>query len=225
MEIAQAKIVIEAALLTAGRPLALADLRRLFDGELAAPEIERALTDLEADWSQRAVRLVRLAGGWRFQSIPDVAPYMARLNPEKPQRYSRAVLETLAIIAYRQPVTRGDIEDIRGVTVSSQVVKALEERGWIEVIGHKDVIGRPALFATTRQFLDDLGLRSLEELPALAQGHSPESAVAVLGQQVIAFDAPAGLPMADQAADPDGGAAAAEPLSIPTLPDAERTAP
>lgn len=224
MEIAQAKIVIEAALLTAGRPLALADLRRLFDDEPAAADIERALADLEADWSSRAVRLVRLAGGWRFQSSPEVAPYLARLNPEKPQRYSRAVLETLAIIAYRQPVTRGDIEDIRGVTVSSQVVKALEERGWIEVIGHKDVIGRPALLATTRQFLDDLGLRSLDELPALADGQPSEAAVALLGQQVIAFDAPATVPLADQAGEPAVDAAA-EPTPPPILSDAERTSP
>jgi segregation and condensation protein B len=220
MEIAQAKIVIEAALLTSGRPLSLADLRRLFEGALEPVEIERALGELEADWSSRAVRLVRLAGGWRFQSVPEVAAYLGRLSAEKPQRYSRAVLETLAIIAYRQPVTRGDIEDIRGVTVSSQVVRALEERGWIEVIGHKDVVGRPALFATTRQFLDDLGLRSLEDLPALADGQTAEAAVAALGQQVIAFEGPAPAPMADRAGDDPALLPDAVPPAPPTPTDA-----
>jgi segregation and condensation protein B len=225
MNTAEAKRVLETALICAAAPMGLSEMRALFDGQVGADTLRHLLDELARDWEHRGVELVALASGWRFQSRPEMREYLDRLHPEKPPKYSRAAMETLAIVAYRQPVTRGDIEDIRGVTVSSQVVKALEERGWIVVIGHKDVIGRPALFATTRQFLDDLGLRSLEELPALAQGHSPESAVAVLGQQVIAFDAPAGLPMADQAADPDGGAAAAEPLSIPTLPDAERTAP
>jgi segregation and condensation protein B len=190
MDTALPIIVIEAALLTAGRPLSIADLRRLFEDALDGREVEALLGELEQRWSDRGVRLVRLAGGWRFQSIPELAPYVARLNPEKAPRYSRAVLETLAIIAYRQPVTRGDIEDIRGVTVSSHVVKALEERGWIEVIGHKDVLGRPALFATTRQFLDDLGLRSLDDLPALGDGPLPEAAGGPIGQQLIAFEQP-----------------------------------
>ena len=190
MDTALPIIVIEAALLTAGRPLSIADLRRLFEDALDGREVEALLGELEQQWSGRGVRLVRLAGGWRFQSIPELAPHLARLNPEKAPRYSRAVLETLAIIAYRQPVTRGDIEDIRGVTVSSHVIKALEERGWIEVIGHKDVLGRPALFATTRQFLDDLGLRSLDDLPALGDGPLPEAAGGPIGQQVIAFEQP-----------------------------------
>ncbi|HPA90903.1 MAG TPA: SMC-Scp complex subunit ScpB, partial [Quisquiliibacterium sp.] len=157
MDTAQAKVVIEAALLCAAQPLSLADLRRLFDDEIGADTVRALLDDLRVDWQGRGVALVALAGGWRFQSTPQVAEFLARLHPEKPPRYSRAVLETLAIIAYRQPVTRGDIEEIRGVTVSSQVVKTLEDRGWIEVVGHKDVIGRPSLLATTRQFLDDLG--------------------------------------------------------------------
>lgn len=161
-------MVIEAALLSASEPLSLGELRRLFDDEIDADEVRAALAGLQAHWSDRGVRLVELAGGWRFQTAPELAPFFARLHPEKPPRYSRAVLETLAIVAYRQPVTRGDIEEIRGVTVSSQVVRTLEERGWIEVIGHRDVIGRPELLATTRQFLDDLGLRSLDELPPLA---------------------------------------------------------
>jgi segregation and condensation protein B len=190
MDTALPIIVIEAALLTAGRPLTLVDLRRLFDDALSARDIEAVLGELHERWADRGVRLVRLASGWRFQSVPELAAQLGRLNPDKAPRYSRAVLETLAIIAYRQPVTRGDIEDIRGVTVSSQVIKALEERGWIEVIGHKDVIGRPSLFATTRQFLDDLGLRSLDELPALADGQVSEAVTARIGQQLIAFDTP-----------------------------------
>ncbi len=166
---AQAKTVIEAALLSSPTPLSVSDLRRLFDDEIGADVVRELVEQLRLDWEDRSVQLVALAGGWRFQTVPQVADHLARLHPEKPPRYSRAVLETLAIIAYRQPVTRGDIEEIRGVTVSSQVVKTLEDRGWIETIGHKDVIGRPALLATTRQFLDDLGLASLDALPALAQ--------------------------------------------------------
>jgi segregation and condensation protein B len=206
MDTALPIIVIEAALLTAGRPLTLVDLRRLFDDALSARDIEAVLAELHGRWSDRGVRLVRLASGWRFQSVPELAAQLGRLNPDKAPRYSRAVLETLAIIAYRQPVTRGDIEDIRGVTVSSQVIRALEERGWIEVIGHKDVIGRPSLFATTRQFLDDLGLRSLDELPALADGQVPEAVTARIGQQLIAFDTPL-----LSAAAADGGS----PLDLP----------
>jgi segregation and condensation protein B len=201
MEIAQAKIVIEAALLTAGQPLAVADLRRLFEQSLSAAEVEGVLRDLQADWQGRGVRLVQLASGWRFQSAPEIAEFLGRLQADKAPRYSRAVLETLAIVAYRQPVTRGDIEDIRGVTVSTSVVKALEDRGWIEVIGQKDVVGRPALFATTRQFLDDLGLRSLDDLPLLPDAASPAQAVAALGQQSIAFD-PADSPSAGAEAPP-----------------------
>jgi segregation and condensation protein B len=168
MNTQEAKIVLETALLTAERPLPLAELRKLFADELNADTLRVLLDELRSDWSGRGIELVALASGWRFQSTAAMRVYLDRLNAEKPPRYSRAVLETLAIIAYRQPVTRGDIEDIRGVAVSPQVVKLLEERGWIECIGHRESPGRPALFATTRSFLDDLGLRSLEELPPLS---------------------------------------------------------
>jgi segregation and condensation protein B len=144
-------------------------LKRVFELELGNEFLRRALDGLRADWEDRSVELVLVADGWRFQTRPEVQPYLDRLNPEKPPRYSRAVLETLAVIAYRQPVTRGDVEEIRGVAVNSQIVKSLEERGWIEVVGHKDVPGRPALFATTKQFLSDLGLRALSELPPLPE--------------------------------------------------------
>lgn len=170
MNAQEAKVVLEAALLTAERPLAIADLRRLFADELSADTVRVLLEELRADWAGRGVELVALASGWRFQSTPAMRVYLDRLNPEKPPKYSRAVLETLAIIAYRQPVTRGDIEEIRGVMVSPQVIKTLEERGWIESIGHRETPGRPALFATTKAFLDDLGLRSLDELPPLEAG-------------------------------------------------------
>jgi segregation and condensation protein B len=163
----QAKIVLETALLTASEPLPVADLCRLFDGELNADTVRRLLEDLREDWRSRGVDLVSVASGWRFQAKPELQKYLDRLTPQKPPKYSRAVLETLAIIAYRQPVTRGDIENIRGVSVSSGVLKALEARGWIDVVGHREVPGRPALYSTTRAFLDDLGLRSLDELPAL----------------------------------------------------------
>jgi segregation and condensation protein B len=168
MNTQEAKIVLETALLTAERPLPLVELRKLFADEVNADTLRVLLDELRVDWSGRGIELVALASGWRFQSTATMRVYLDRLNAEKPPRYSRAVLETLAIIAYRQPVTRGDIEDIRGVTVSPQVVKLLEERGWIECIGHRESPGRPALFATTRSFLDDLGLRSLEELPPLS---------------------------------------------------------
>lgn len=163
----EAKLVLEAALLTAEQPLSMSDMRRLFDDELNADTVRALLEELRSDWRGRGLELVTVSSGWRFQSAATMRPYLDRLNPERPPRYSRAVLETLAIIAYRQPVTRGDIEDVRGVTVSSQVIRTLEERGWIEVVGYRETPGRPALFATTREFLDDLGLRSLEQLPAL----------------------------------------------------------
>jgi segregation and condensation protein B len=142
-------------------------LRVLFNDALGSDTLKMLLQDLQRDWSQRGVELVQVASGWRFQSRPEMREYLDRLHPEKPPRYSRATLETLAIIAYRQPVTRGDIEDIRGVTVNSLIIKQLEDRGWVEVIGHRETVGRPALFATTRQFLDDLGLSSLDQLPVL----------------------------------------------------------
>ncbi len=163
--------IIEAALFAASAPLAVGELRRLFD-EDPGPELVRKLLDeLRAEWveSGRGIELVQLASGWRFQTRPEYQVYLDRLKQEKPPRYSRAVMETLAIIAYRQPVTRGDIEDIRGVAVSPNVLKTLESRGWVDIVGHRDTPGRPALFATTRRFLDDMGLRSLTELPALTE--------------------------------------------------------
>ena len=170
MNTSEAKIIVEAALLTAEQPLSVPELRRLLNDELNADAVRVLLDELRGDWQGRGLELVALSSGWRFQSAPRMRPYFDRLNPERPPRYSRAVLETLAIIAYRQPVTRGDIEDVRGVTVSSSVIKTLEERGWIEVVGHREVPGRPALFSTTAEFLDDLGLRSLAELPSLQEG-------------------------------------------------------
>lgn len=167
MNTQDAKRVLETALICAQQPLPLRDMRTLFAEALAPDTIRTLLDELVRDWEDRGVELVALAGGWRFQSRPELREFLDRLNPEKPPRYSRATLETLAIMAYRQPVTRGDIEDIRGVTVSSQIIKQLEDRGWVEVIGHREAPGRPALFATTRQFLDDLGLGSLDQLPAL----------------------------------------------------------
>jgi segregation and condensation protein B len=166
---AEAKRILEAALLASQEPLGLTELKRLFGNEIGADTLRNLLEELRADWSGRAVELVAVASGWRFQTGPEFQPYIERLQPEKPPRYSRAVMETLAIIAYRQPVTRGDIEDIRGVTVSTQIIQALENRGWIDAVGQRETPGRPALYATTRQFLDDLGLRSLEELPPLEE--------------------------------------------------------
>jgi segregation and condensation protein B len=163
-----AKRILEAALLSAQEPLSLRDLRLLFNDQESNDGLRSMLADLERDWQGRGIELVSVASGWRFQTRPEIRPYLDRLNPEKPPRYSRAALETLAIVAYRQPVTRGDIEDIRGVGVGSPIVKQLEDRGWIEAIGYREAPGRPALYATTRRFLDDLGLTSLARLPALA---------------------------------------------------------
>jgi len=169
MQPTEAKRILEAALLSAPEPLSLATLRQLFDDQLSADTLKKLLAELRAEWGGRAVELASLASGWRFQTRPEFRPFAEKLQPEKPPKYSRAVLETLAIIAYRQPVTRGDIEDIRGVGVSTQIIQALEARGWIDVVGHRETPGRPALYATTKAFLDDLGLRSLQELPPLEE--------------------------------------------------------
>ena len=174
MNIAEAKKVLETALLCAHEPLSINDMKKLYvegdaDGQIDADAIKQMLAELRDDWADKGIEVVSLSTGWRFQSRPEMKIYLERLNPEKPPKYSRATLETLAIITYRQPVTRGDIEEIRGVTVNSQTIKMLEDRDWIEVIGHRDVPGRPALFATTKHFLDDLGLTSLDQLPPLQQ--------------------------------------------------------
>lgn len=169
MQPTEAKRILEAALLSAPEPLSLATLRQLFDDQLSADTLKKLLAELREEWGGRAVELASLASGWRFQTRPEFRPFAEKLQPEKPPRYSRAVLETLAIIAYRQPVTRGDIEDIRGVGVSTQIIQTLEARGWIDVVGHRETPGRPALYATTKAFLDDLGLRSLQELPPLEE--------------------------------------------------------
>jgi len=163
----EVKIVLEAALLAAQEPLPISELRKMFDEEIGADTIRRLLEELREVWKDRGVELAATASGWRFQTRASYQKFLERIHPEKAPRYSRAVLETLAIVAYRQPVTRGDIEEVRGVTVSAEVIGRLEARGWVEVIGHKEVPGRPALYATTKTFLDDLGLRSLQELPPL----------------------------------------------------------
>ena len=215
MDTSEAKRVLETALICAPAPLPLRELQHLFDEQIDAPAIRSLLDELRGDWDGRGVELVALASGWRFQSRPEMRPFLDRLHPEKPPRYSRAALETLAIVAYRQPVTRGDIEDIRGVTVSSQIVKQLEDRGWIESIGTREAPGRPALYATTRQFLDDLGLASLAQLPPIEPGTDPATA----------FDALAGgAPQPELQLDgPDPGAAC-EP-DAPAPPTAPEPAP
>ena len=166
---AHAKLVLETALLAAPEPMAFSELRKLFENDPGTDTLRRLLAELREDWTGRGVELAQTASGWRFQTRPEFQVYLDRLRTEKPVKYSRAVMETLAIIAYRQPVTRGDIEDIRGVMVNTNIVRSLEARGWIDVVGHRDVPGRPALYATTRQFLDDLGLTSLSELPPLTE--------------------------------------------------------
>ena len=168
-DLTEIKQILEAALLVAGEPVPVAQLARLFEPALDGDLVRKLLDELREDWTGRKVELVQVASGWRFQGRPDVQPYLDRLSPEKPPRYSRAVMETLAITAYQKPVTRGDIEAIRGVAVSTNVVKTLEDRQWVEVVGHRETPGRPALYATTKTFLDDLGLRSLSELPTLAE--------------------------------------------------------
>lgn len=197
MDSSEAKKVLETALLCAHEPLSIDGMKRLFSeneeggGAFNTDDIKEMLAQLRDDWSDKGVEIVNLSAGWRFQSRPEMKRYLDRLNPEKPPKYSRAALETLAIIAYHQPVTRGDIEDIRGVAVNSQIIRMLEERGWVDTVGHREVPGRPSLLATTRQFLDDLGLTSLQQLPPLMQVGSEQGTLAAQ-IDVLAFEA--GLP-------------------------------
>jgi len=203
MNTVDAKRVLETALICAQQPVQLRDMRVLFNDALGTDTLKLLLLDLQRDWAHSGVELVQVATGWRLQSRPEMREYLDRLHPEKPPKYTRAVLETLAIIAYRQPVTRGDIEDIRGVTVNSLIIKQLEDRGWVEVIGHRETVGRPSLFATTRQFLDDLGLASLDQLPMLedASGHANVlEAMAAAAQGVI-----------EEPVEEEGAAEAAQP--------------
>jgi segregation and condensation protein B len=228
MTSADAKRILETALICAQAPMPLRDMRVLFDDQLGADTVRTLLDELSQDWADRGVELVTLATGWRFQSRPEMRTYLDRLHPEKPPRYSRAAMETLAIVAYRQPVTRGDIEDIRGVTVSSQIVKQLEERGWIETIGYREAAGRPALYATTQQFLDDLGLVSLDQLPPLdgREGAHALAVASLAAQASLLDDDQAALPLGDD--DPGDAlvpAADAAEGTITAPPDAPLNAP
>ncbi|QFZ85290.1 SMC-Scp complex subunit ScpB [Variovorax paradoxus] len=198
MNTADAKRILETALICSSQPLPVRDMRVLFDDELGVDTIKVLLLELQEDWAQRGLELVSVGSGWRFQSRPEMRDALDRLHPEKPPRYTRAALETLAIIAYRQPATRGDMEDIRGVTINSLILKQLEDRGWVEVIGHRETVGRPALYATTRQFLDDLGLASLDQLPLVET--PAQQAALVDALQQASGDQP-GLPMDVDAAE------------------------
>ncbi|WBY01863.1 SMC-Scp complex subunit ScpB [Ramlibacter tataouinensis] len=208
MNTADARRVLETALICSPQPLQVRELRVLFDDELGADTVKSLLQDLQDEWAPRGVELVCVASGWRFQSRPEMRPYLDRLHPEKPPKYTRAALETLAIIAYRQPVTRGDMEDIRGVTINSQILKQLEDRGWVEVIGHREAPGRPALYATTRQFLDDLGLGSLDQLPMLESPSQQADVFAALAQEADAVQPALQMEVGDDGTD-DGDAPAA----------------
>lgn len=200
MNTVDAKRILETALICSQQPVPVRELRMLFNDVLSADSVKLLLQDLQGDWAQRGAELVCVASGWRFQSRPEMREFLDRLNPEKPPKYSRATLETLAIIAYRQPVTRADMEEIRGVMINSLILKQLEDRGWVEVIGHREAAGRPALFATTRQFLDDLGVESLDQLPELDSGsgatrvmlalHHPEAEI----RPDLSMDTLQGLP-------------------------------
>ena len=207
----EAKRVLETALLCATQPLQVRELRQLFHDELGADTIKTLLQDIQLDWAQRGLELVNVASGWRMQSRPEMRDFLDRLHPEKPPKYSRAALETLAIIAYRQPVTRGDMEDIRGVTVNSLVIKQLEDRGWVEVIGHRETVGRPMLYATTRQFLDDLGVASLDQLPPLEAQSASEGFFEQLTAQVEEEVDSSQLSMVLEATDEDSEMSEASP--------------
>ncbi|VWX63687.1 Segregation and condensation protein B [Burkholderiales bacterium 8X] len=218
MNTADAKRILETALICSTQPLPLRELRVLFDDELGADTIKSLLIELQEDWAQRGLELVSVASGWRFQSRPELRDHLDRLHPEKPPRYTRAALETLAIIAYRQPVTRGDMEDIRGVTINSLILKQLEDRNWVEVIGHRETVGRPGLYATTRQFLDDLGLASLDQLPTIDANARQSTLLDALSQ--AADIAQPGLPINDPADE-----AAAPPAVLPDVPPTADTEP
>ena len=222
MNTADAKRILETALICSSQPLPVRDMRVLFDDELGVDTIKVLLLELQEDWAQRGLELVNVASGWRFQSRPEMRDHLDRLHPEKPPRYTRAALETLAIIAYRQPVTRGDMEDIRGVTINSLILKQLEDRGWVEVIGHRETVGRPALYATTRQFLDDLGLASLDQLPLI---ETPAQQAALVDALDQASGNQPGLPMeiaGESESDADASAATDAALEAElTLPGAD----
>jgi segregation and condensation protein B len=226
LDLAHVKYVLETALLVSSEPMSLNELKKLFEEKLDNDTLRKVLEEIRGDWEGKGVELVSVASGWRFRSRPEAQKFLDRLNPEKPPRYSRAVLETLAIIAYKQPVTRGDIEEIRGVTVSPGILKALEARGWIDVIGHREVPGRPEIFATTKAFLDDLNLRSLEELPPLSElGSLVEPPAATINLDAAFEPLPAasigeGLVDGEDAEAADGAAAAPAAVSD-VAPDAD----
>ena len=209
MNTTDAKRVLETALICAPQAMPVRDMEVLFDAQVGPDTIKRLLSELQDEWAGRGVELVQVASGWRFQSRPEMRPYLDRLHPEKPPKYTRATLETLAIIAYRQPVTRGDMEDIRGVTINSVLLKQLEDRGWVEVIGHRETVGRPALYATTRQFLDDLGLQSLDQLPTLDEGRLEAAALDQIEFGLSEGPVPAALGHAEGLAEPEAGDAPA----------------
>ena len=222
MNTADAKRILETALICSAQPLPVRDLRVLFGDELGADTIKTLLVELQEDWAQRGLELVSVGSGWRFQSRPEMRDHLDRLHPEKPPRYTRAVLETLAIIAYRQPVTRGDMEDIRGVTINSLILKQLEDRNWVEVIGHRETVGRPALFATTRQFLDDLGLESLDQLPVIGSPMQQGSLVDALEQ--VGESDQASLPMDEPAAEVAVEVAVEAEAHVSTIPPVDAAA-
>ena len=219
-ELAEAKAVLEAALLVAGEPVQPTQLAKLFDPALPVDTVRALLEELARDWSSRRVELVQVASGWRFQGTRTIQPYLDRLAPEKPPRYSRAVMETLAIIAYQQPVTRGDIEAIRGVAVSTNVVKTLEDRQWIEAVGHRETPGRPALYATTKTFLDDLGLASLADLPPLADLDSSHL-LEMPDAPTKAAEAPHALASPILGSDPTAESGAAADRGEPAAPETQ----